>query len=401
MIKVPWGFYQQHETERRLEKMKLRGETLDAEQLYLMAQRQTGLHDFGDPQVGLRLTVLVASIEREANLHPIGRFLVRNYLSQLLKTRLVLENSWKTVKPTKNGAIKSPIFITGIPRSGSTFLHELLAGDDENRALSAWEILEPLGRCAAVRKLRTALSLWVFRRLAPGADAVHPLRSNSPHECVSLHSYSLLSREFGTMLRVPTYDAFLDTTDFSNAYVWQKRFLQHAQADARRWILKAPDHSYSLDSLFKVFPDAVVIQTHRQPMQVIKSATRLAFVVRNAFSADMDIEQIAREESEAMREKVARITQFREQRPDLEDRFIDVTYDALIADPLRTVRDIYNRLNWMLGEQMERYILQLASQRGRYSQKGLARRLQDTKVGELVDSPRSDGYKGQFGIEPL
>jgi hypothetical protein len=265
--------------------------------------------------------------------------------------------------------------------------------------LAAWEILEPLGRSPAFRKLRTAMSLWVFRRLARGADAVHPLRANSPHECVSLHSYTLLSREFGTMLQVPTYDAFLGQIDFAPAYVWQKRFMERAQSNgsARRWVLKAPDHSYSLDSLFKVFPDAIVIQTHREPMQVVKSATRLAYVVRKVFSSDLNVEKIARGEAEALHEKISRITQFREQRPDLEDRFIDVKYNKLIADPVRTVRQIYDRLDLAFSEQMERNVLRLAAQRGRYSQKGLARRLREARTEELVDEGQFAGYSKQFG----
>ncbi|MGZ4975328.1 MAG: sulfotransferase family protein, partial [Limisphaerales bacterium] len=361
---------------------------LNAEQLYAMAQRQTRLQDFGDPQICLRLAVLVASIERESNLHGVGRFLMRNYLCQLLKTRLVLEHSWKTARPIKNGAINSPIFITGIPRSGSTFLHELMAGDEGNRTLAAWELLEPIGRSVALRKLRTAMSLWVFRRLARGADAVHPLRANSPHECVSLHSYSLLSREFGTMLRVPTYDAFLDQIDFTPAYVWQKRFLERAQSEgpARRWVLKAPDHSYALDALFKVFPDAMVIQTHREPMQVVKSATRMVCVVRKAFSNDVDVEQIAHGEAEALQQKISRITHFREHRPDIENRFIDVTYTKLSADPLKTVRQIYDKLGLPFSEQAQRNVSQLAGQSGRYSQKGLTRQLRETKAEELVDA---------------
>lgn len=243
------------------------------------------------------------------------------------------------------------------------------------------------------------MSLWVFRRLASGADAVHPLRANSPHECVSLHSYTLLSREFGTMLRVPTYDSFLDQVDFTPPYLWQKQFLQRAQAGGpvRRWILKAPDHAYSLDALFKVFPDAIVIQTHRNPFDVVNSATRMAFVIRKAFSNDLDVEQIARGEVEALHDKVCRIQQFRERRPDLEDRFIDVKYHNLIADPVKVVRDIYYKLNVPFAREVEQHVEKLASRRGRYSQRRLSQRLRDVKADEFVDASRFAGYSKQVG----
>lgn len=381
--------------------MKLREKRsgIDSAQLYTRAQRQTGLDDFGDPDVLARLTVLADSIEREANLHRMGRFLIRNYLLQLLKSRLVMEQMWKDMGPTRNGAIKAPIFITGIPRSGSTFLHELLAADPANRVLSAWEILEPIGRCEPLRRWKTAMSLWVFRRLTRGADAVHPLRANSPHECVSLHSYSLLSREFGTMLRVPAYDAFLDQIDFTPAYVWQKRFMERAHFDGHaRWVLKAPDHAYSLDALFKVFPDAIIIQTHRAPRQVIKSATRLVYVVRKPFSNNLDLEQIARGEAEALQAKISKITEFREKRTDFADRFIDVTYQKLIADPVNMIEQIYERLNYPFGEQARREVERRAVQSGRYSQHGLNRKLRTMRADESVDADQFAVYSKQFGV---
>lgn len=369
---------------------------LDPAELYSTARRQTGLKDFGDPQIATRLTVLADSIEREASLHRMGRFLIRNYLSQLLKTRLLLEQSWKGTKSNGDGAIRAPIFITGIPRSGSTFLHELLAADPGNRILAAWEMLEPIGNNAALRKWKTGFSLWVFRRLARGADAVHPLRANSPHECVSLHSYTLLSREFGTMLRVPTYDAFLDQIDFSPAYLWQKRFMERVQTDGapRRWVLKAPDHSLSLAALFKVFPDAIVVQTHREPMQVVKSATRLTFVVRKAFSNAVDVEDVARGEAAALEEKISKIGKFREARVDLADCFVDVTYHKLTADPLSVVEQIYERAGLALEGAARTRLSQLAAQRGKYSQRGLTRQLRDTKADELIDPRQFAGYSG-------
>jgi hypothetical protein len=378
--------------------MKVKDRTLDSGQLFEDAQLQTGLQDFGDSQIPLRLAVLVASIEREAKLHRIGRFLVRKHLTSLLTRRLLLEQLWKRSKPVK-GTIESPIFITGIPRSGSTFLHELLVAHESNRALRAWEMLEPLGSTVAFRKARTAIALWVFRRLASGADAVHPLRANSPHECVSLHSYSFLSREFGTMLKVPTYDAFLDQVDCTPAYLWQKRFLERAQSGGpvRRWILKAPDHAYSLDALFKVFPDAIVIQTHRNPVHVINSATRMTSVVRKAFSNDLDIEEIARGEAEALHDKICRIQNFRERRPDLESRFIDVKYHKLIADPVRVVRDIYYKLNIPFGSEAEQQVQQLASRSSRYSQRRLNGRLSKVNTEDFVDVNRFAGYSEQVG----
>jgi hypothetical protein len=150
--------------------------------------------------------------------------------------------------------------------------------------------------------------------------------------------------------------------------------------------------------LFKVFPDATVIQTHRQPMQVIKSATRLAVVVRKAFSADVDIEETARGEATALQEKISKITTFREQRPDLADRFVDVTYRTLIADPIAVVEQIYDRLGASLNGPARQRISQLVAQSGRYSQRGLARQLRETNSDDMIDPRQFAGYSKQYGL---
>jgi len=127
--------------------------------------------------------------------------------------------------------IQGPIFITGMPRSGSTFLHELLAEDQENRVPRVWEVMFPISskprETVDFRVRKAKVSLWWFRRLAPGADSVYPLRAWTPHECVAIHSYSLLSDEFVSTCRVPTYETFLhNKADLTPVYRWQKRFLQ-------------------------------------------------------------------------------------------------------------------------------------------------------------------------------
>src|SRR6267142_5583711 len=145
------------------------------------ARRRTGLRDFGDPPIEPALSTLVNSLELEADLHPLGRFLIRAHLCGLLETRLRLIQAWSGQSKTLDASlIRRPIFITGMPRSGSTFLHELMAEDPENRAPRVWEVMFPLPAQNRVRseidsRVRKAeASLWWFRRLAPGADSVYP-----------------------------------------------------------------------------------------------------------------------------------------------------------------------------------------------------------------------------------
>ena len=187
---------------------------LESDSICAEARRRSRLEDFGDPPIDPALTVLVKSLEAEADLHPLGRFLMRVHLRDLLETRLRLIRAWSAHSVAlEASAIERPIFITGMPRSGSTFLYELLAEDPENRAPRVWEVMFPVAvRCQpskiGPRQRKAAASLWWFRRLAPGADSVYPMRAWSPHECVAIHSYTLLSQEFASISRIPTYEAF-------------------------------------------------------------------------------------------------------------------------------------------------------------------------------------------------
>lgn len=319
---------------------------LDSEELSLQARRKTGLENFGDPPLEPALSVLVASLEREANLHRLGRFLMRVHLQDLLATRLRMvarcESAAKAVPV-------APIFIVGMPRSGSTFLHELLAQDQALRAPRVWEVMSPedaLRPDAGWRDSRVwhaAWCLWWFRRLAPRADAVYPMRARTPHECVAIHSYTFLSEEFVSTCHVPTYEDFLRSADLRPVYEWQKQFLGFLQSGrpARRWIMKSPDHVRGLDALFSVFPDALVIHTHRNPLDSLRSSIQLTEVLHKLYGRPRSRDKLAEREAQNLAWSVARMIQFRDEHPELANRFVDVNYSELVSDPTTVVRRLY------------------------------------------------------------
>ena len=341
---------------------------LESDTLCARARHRTRLADFGDPAVEFRLGILAKSIEREADLHPLGRLLAWIHLRDLLATRLLLEDTWKKCAGFEAEPIRRPIFITGMPRSGSTFLHELMAQDAHNRAPLVWEIMSPLPTCARRRIWSTAASLWCFRRITPEADSVHPIRATKPHECVAIHSYTMLSREFGTTFRVPAYEEYLDTIGFDAAYAFEKRFLQYLQwrKPGKRWVLKAPDHMFNMEALLRVFPDAAIIQTHRNPLEVIESSSQLTDVVQRTFARPQDRREIGIREARVLAEGLDRITSFRERHPELADRFADVNYDELVSDPLQTVTRLYRELDVPLTQATLQRVQGLAGNRSRY-----------------------------------
>jgi hypothetical protein len=381
--------------------------SLDGEKLCAEARRRTGLEDFGDTAIEARLCVLARSIEEEANLHPVGRFLAWMHLRDLLETRLCLIDVWKNSRRIEDETIRRPVFITGMPRSGSTFLHELMVQDADARAPLVWEVMHPPLKNGASnneeeRRIRkTAACLWLFRKIAPRADAVHPMRAMSPQECVTIHSYSLLSQEFLTIFHLPSYEGFLNGVHFTPAYEWQKRFLQHLQSGSpqKRWVLKAPDHIFSIDSLFEVFPDARVIQTHRNPVDVLKSSTQLGQVLRETFAHPEEKELVRTREARILAEGIERITHFRDAHPEMSDRFIDVNYNDLVSDPVDTVRACCNKLDVPLTDQTLDQVENVVRQRSRYPSHQKSSGLPDFGIDlGTVAGKRFENYCDRFGL---
>ena len=348
---------------------------LEADALCDRARRRAGLEDFGDPPLEPALSTLLNSLQKEAHLHRLGRFLIYTHLLEMLETRLRLVDAWRgQAKTLATSRIERPIFITGLPRSGSTFLHELLAQDPDNRSPQVWEVMfpipapEPKQSFCDSRRLRTAASLWWFRRLAPHIDALYPLRACSPHECIAIHSFTFLSEEFVSTCRVPSYEAFLHATDLSSVYVWEKRFLQHLQSrrPTKRWVLKSPDHVYGLKELFSVFPDALIIQMRRDPVEVLRSDVQLTEVLHGFYARPDDRTELRIRVTRALAGMDERCRNFRNLHPELRDRFFDLEYSDLIADPVQVVRQIYRHFGIPLPELTTQRVRHLASKRSRY-----------------------------------
>jgi Sulfotransferase family len=377
---------------------------LESDALCAEARHRTGLEYFGEPAIDPALTILLNSLENEADLHLMGRFLVRVHLRDLLTTRLQLVNLWSEYATAIAASrIQRPIFITGMPRSGSTFLHELLAEDPANRAPRVWEVMFPvpfesqLSSNVDRRVRKTEFYLRCFRSLAPRADSVYPMRAWTPHECVAIHSYTLLSDEFVSTCHVPTYEAFLHSADLTPVYTWQKRFLQYLQLGCpeQRWVLKSPNHVYGLDKLLAVFPDALVIRIHRDPIDVIKSQIRLTQVLEGLFARPCEYENLARREMRAIAEISDQMIGFDDKHPLDSERFVDATYAELVTDPLAIVKRIYDRLGVRLMPAVATQMQRLASNRSRYRRRKLSATPALDCGAELT---RFDAYYSRFGV---
>lgn len=389
------------------DRLSQRAWRLESGQLCARARRKAGLENFGEPSVEPALDVLTKSLENEANLHPLGRLLMRIHLQGILHARLKLA---KLLDAAGRDAAASPgpppIFITGMPRSGSTFLHELLIQDPALRAPRVWEVISPADAVKPdrgwrdLRIWRAAWCLWWFRRLAPRPDTVYPMRARTPHECVAIHSYTFLSEEFISTCHVPAYEAFLRSTDLRPAYAWQKRFLHLLQSNrpGMRWVLKSPDHARDLEALFAVFPDALVIQTHRSPLESLRSSIQLTEVLQKFYARPQSRDHLARREARNLAGNMQRLLRFRDEHPEVANRFVDVNYSELAADPLMVVRRIYRHFEMPLSNDTVARMQQLARGRSAYKRRRSAPTLAEVQMNPRTHVILFGEYCRRFGI---
>jgi len=373
----------------------------------LQARRKTGLENFGDPPLEPALSILIKSLEREANLHTLGRFLMRVHLQDLLATRLrLIAREEAQARDLATSRPLDPIFIVGMPRSGSTFLHELLARDNALRAPRVWEVMcpeeatRPDSGWRDSRVWRASWCLWWFRRLAPRADAVYPMRARTPHECVAIHSYTFLSEEFVSTCHVPTYEEYLRSADLRPAYAWQKRFLENMQCGhpPRRWILKSPDHVRGLDALFSVFPDALVIHTHRNPLDSLRSSIQLTEVLHRLYGRPQSRDKLAEREAQNLAWSVARMIQFRDEHPELANRFVDVNYSELASDPMTVLQRLYRHFEMPLSAGTISSMQTLARSRSVYQGRRTVPAVSELGLDRIKQIRLFGNYCRRFGI---
>ncbi len=336
---------------RWAEKAGLLRLTLSAEELIASAERQTGLQDFGGEEFRELLGKLLTACQQEAGLNALGRLAAGHDVHQLLVNRLQLVDARKVDPAIAQRRIIAPLFITGLPRTGTTLLHNLLAQDPANRTPLTWETMYP--SAAPVRGIRKAQKdiRWLHL-LAPAFRAIHDVDAEFPQECVALMSHAFMSDQFDIMYRVPSYVAWLEEQDLRPAYEWHRRFLQHLPIrQANRWVLKAPAHLQSLGALLACYPDARVVQTHREPIEVLASVASLTALLRSVFSDSVDRAEIGRELAIYWAGVLDRFQVARAQAP--AEQFLDLTFTELTTDPIAAVRQVYEWLECRLTPEAE------------------------------------------------
>lgn len=256
---------------------------LDAENLIETACRNTGLADFGSDDWREPFAILTRALDEEAELHLFGRLMTRNELLLQLENRLRIEAAYTAHPEIEDEVIEAPVIITGLPRSGTSILFELLSQDSQFGSPSSWETIIscPPPEAASYRsdprveRVEHLLTQW--NRVTPSYATMHEMGAWIPAECFSAFEPSFRSENTAGKVPVPSFMNWLATADLTPAYEFHKRMLKLLQwkNPRRHWLLKSPSHLGYLPTLFKVFPDARVIITHRDPIRAQASVTNL------------------------------------------------------------------------------------------------------------------------------
>jgi len=335
----------------------------DAGQLVSQASELTGLDDLGDDTWRDGLGRLLASLEAEARLNDVGVQVATGDILSHLTNRLGIV-AWRRDHPeVARGTIRAPLVIVGQPRTGTTILYDLLAQDPAHRAPLTWEVDRPCpppetatyGTDPRIDEVQAQLD--VACQLVPGFTAFHPLGPRLAQECVRITGADFRSMIFATQYRVPSYARWLLwSADMAPAYRWHRRTLQHLQSrhPGERWLLKSPGHVWCLATLLAEYPDAVLVQTHRDPLRVVASVSALIALLRRMACDDPSVAEAAAEYVDYITEALDRSVAARRDGTAPAARVIDVQFSAFMADPFGTIRTIYERLGRELDAATER-----------------------------------------------
>ena len=331
--------------------MSARTDVGTVDDLHASAVKACGLDDFGvdDDNYREALDVLLDSFRRDADLTELGSKMHRFFVRNALVARLVSGAAWKQYPQHVDVAIERPIFVTGLPRTGTTVVHRLLTADPAHQGLELW--------LAEFPQPRPPRETWsenpVFAQLDaqftkaheedPDYTGLHYMTADEVEECWQLLRQSLHSVSYETLAHLPTYSQWLAKQDWTKSYQRHRKNLQLIGLNdpGKRWVLKNPSHLFALDALFATYPDALVVQCHRPAETIMASMCSLAQHTTEGWSNSFSGDVIGQDAIETWARGLELFNAERAKHDPAQ--FYDLDYFALIKDPIAVVEEIYGK----------------------------------------------------------
>lgn len=335
---------------------------LNEEKLIRKARKKTGHYDFGDDSFIEPLNILCDLTREGKVLTAAGRMLFKMVIPNCLENKLKIQSEIAAHPEILEEEIKEPIILAGLPRTGSSFLHRLLAEDPANRAPLHWEATAPVpppepATHKTDKRIKQGNKIWSFLYyiVGPHMKAIHESSGTSPEECMFLMNNDLISWWFAVL----TSDKYLDyllEKDFTFPYYLHKRQLQILQwkFPKKRWVLKNFSNLYELEALLKVYPDARIIHLHRNILEVLPSIASLYTNIRGALFESVDPVDVGTEWFNLGFKFIERGLAIREKLQQLKNAkslFYDVRYPDLVSDPIGTIKNMYDAFGIELSQE--------------------------------------------------
>ena len=334
---------------------------INANEILDQAKSETGLSDLGEPLFFEGLNRLINSINNEAYLNEIGIQAQPIRIQGLLSNRLRFEEDLKKFPEILDQEIIAPIVIVGLPRTGSTMTHRLLASDPNHTAMLWWEGRYPAllpgekrGDIEARMELGKA-EVDAVVAASPEALDIHPWDYKGADEEILLLEHNFLSTVPESFMALPSYSEWIEEQDHTLAYEDLKKFIQYLQwqnpgREKKRWVLKSPHHLGFIDKMISVFPDAKIIQTHRDPIKTVPSFCSMCANLFEPLTTNFDKVFIGKHWSNKLTRALNHCMNISEQHP---DNFLDLEFLNMIKDPIDEMKKIYEFIGEPFGEKTE------------------------------------------------
>jgi len=378
---------------------------LNRDELLERAGALAGLDDFGDLPFCEALDAQLWALENESGNPPDRLPSLAQGLIGLLVKRLRLVEDRKRYPAIAEEAVVAPIFVLGLPRTGSTHLHALLGAVPGTRTPLQWEMLEPSppprqDSFAADPRIGAVQQALDARPNAAALQKIHPYGATRPEQCVHLVDWSFINSAALAAHRMPSYFEWFLAADHRPAYEHHRRFLQHLQWQVPgQWVLKWPKHVFSLQPLLSVYPDARIIWTHRDPATVVPSVANFVGSFRKMTSPLYDPVGFGAEWSALEEIGILRAMAARDAISD-ESRFFDIHYNDLVADPVRVIRAAWRHFGMTLSDEDAAAVaaFQSGNPKDKHGRHEYALADYGLTAGPLRE--RFSRYIDRFGIEP-